>query len=201
MLLIKHHSYYQRCKTKYHWRSVDALLTLIFRMWLGAWVCVFCTSRWLIRRKWTVTYKCQYFTINSSISECNHKCEIRNAEPEIGIDGSCQTLRNPCVDRYRSGFGPPRVSRSGLWTDLEPNRPVFAVQTRNAGGLPGPVANTTCGEIPYCNRRGFENGKWEDQSHSVWEDCIPYAAGYSRGSIVWFRNLLHSTVTQQPGGY
>jgi hypothetical protein len=28
---------------------------------------------------------------------------------------------------------------------LEPNRPVFEVQTRTAGGLPGPVANTTQG--------------------------------------------------------
>jgi len=27
---------------------------------------------------------------------------------------------------------------------LEPNRPVFAVQTRTAGGLPGLVANTNC---------------------------------------------------------
>jgi len=124
------------CKTIYHWRSVDALLTLIFRMWLGAWVCLFCTSRRLIRRKWTVTYQCQYFTINSSISECDHKYGTRNAEPVIGTDGSSQTWPNPRVDWYRSGFGPPRVSGSGFWTVLEPNRPVFAVQIRTAGGLP-----------------------------------------------------------------
>jgi len=31
----------------------------------------------------------------------------------------------------------------GCWTVLEPNRPVFAVQTRIAGGLPGPVAINT----------------------------------------------------------
>ena len=103
---------------------------------------MFSTSRRLIRRKRTVTYHGQYFTINSHISECDHKCETRNAEPEIGTDGSSQTRRNPRVDGYGSGFGPPRVCRSGFWPVLEPNRPVFAVQTRTAGGLPRPVANT-----------------------------------------------------------
>jgi len=71
--------------------------------------------------------------INSSISECDHKYETRNAKLEIGTDGSSQTWRNPRVDGYGSGFGPPRVSMSGFWTVLEPNRPVFAVQTRTAG--------------------------------------------------------------------
>ena len=143
MLLIKHHSYYWRCMTEYHWRSVDILLTLIFRMWLGAWVSVFCTSRRLIRQKWTVTYQCQYFTIRSSISECDHKYETRNAEPEIGPEGSCQTRRNPWIDGYGSGFGPPRVTGWGFRPAWEPNRPVFVVQTQTAGGLPVPVANTT----------------------------------------------------------
>ena len=105
---------------------------------------MFCTSRRLIRQKRTVTYHGQYFTINSRISECDHKCETRNAEPEIGTDGSSQTRQNPRVDGYGSGFGPPRVCGSDFWTVLEPNRPVFAVQTRTAGGLPGPVANTSC---------------------------------------------------------
>jgi len=144
MLLIKHNSYYRRCKTKYRWPSVDALLTLISRMWLGTWVSVFCTSRRLIRRKWTVTYQCQYFTISRSMSECDHKCETRNADPEIGHHASSQIRRNARVDGYGSGFGPPRVSGSGFWPGLEPNRPVFAVQTRTTGGLPGPVANTNC---------------------------------------------------------
>jgi len=143
MLLIKHHTYYWRCKTKYRWHFVDSLLTLIFRMWLGAWVSVFCTSRRLIRWKWTVTYQCQYFRISSSISEYNYKRETRNQEPEVGPDGCSQTRRNPWVDRYRSRFGPPGVSGWGFWPGLESNRPVFAVQTRIAGGLPGPVANTT----------------------------------------------------------
>jgi len=103
---------------------------------------LFCTSRRLIRRKQTVTYHGQYFTINSRISECDHKCETRNAEPEIGTNGSGQTRRNLRVDGYGSGFCPPRVCGSGFWTVLEPHRPVFAVQTRTAGGLPGPIANT-----------------------------------------------------------
>ena len=103
---------------------------------------MFCISRRLIRRKRTVTYHGQYFTINSRISECDHECETRNAEPEIGTDGSSQTRRNPRDDGYGSGFGPPRVCWSGFWLVLEPNQPVFAVQTRTAGGLPGPGANT-----------------------------------------------------------
>jgi len=104
---------------------------------------VFCTSRRLICRKRTVTYHGHYLTTNSRISEYDHKCETRNAEPKIGTDGSSQTRRNPRVDRYGAGFGPPTVCGLGFRTVLEPNRPVFAVQTLTAGGLPGPVANTT----------------------------------------------------------
>ena len=126
------------------WRSVDALLTLICSMWLGAWGSVFYTSRRLIRQESTVTYQCQYFTISSSISYCNHTCETWNADPEIRPNGSSQTRRNPQVDMYGSGFGLPRVSGSGIWPGLEPNRPVSAVQTGTAGRLPRPVAITNC---------------------------------------------------------
>jgi len=111
-------------------------------MWLGVWVCLFGISRRLISRKWTVTYQCQHFTVDRRISECDHKCETRNAEPDIGTDGSNQTRRNPRVNGYGSRFGLPRVSGSGFWMGLEPNRPVLAVQTRTAGRLPRPVANT-----------------------------------------------------------
>jgi len=68
--------------------------------------------------------------------------KTRNAEPDIGTDGSNLTRQNQRVDGYGSGFGPPRLSRSGFWTVLEPNRPVFAGQTRTAGRLPGPIADT-----------------------------------------------------------
>ena len=90
--------------------------------------------------------------INSSITECDHKCETQNAEAEIGTDGSSQTRRNPRVDGYGSGFGLPRVCGSGFWMVLEPNRPLFAVQTRTAGGLPRPVANTSDVSTPLFNR-------------------------------------------------
>jgi len=92
--------------------------------------------------------------IISSISECDHKCETRKAEPDIGTDGSSQTRRNPQVDGYGSGYGPPSVCGSGFWTVLEPNRPVFAVQTQTADGVPGPVANTNIlsSLLPLLNR-------------------------------------------------
>jgi len=90
-----------------------------------------------------VTYRCQYFTINSNISQWDPQCETLNAEPEIGTDRSSQTRRNPQVDQSGTGFGLQRVSRSGFQTRLQPNRPVFAVQIRTASSLPGPVANTT----------------------------------------------------------
>ena len=46
----------------------------------------------------TVPYQCQYFTINSSISECYHKCGTQNAELEIVTNESSQTHQNPRVD-------------------------------------------------------------------------------------------------------
>jgi len=70
---------------------------------------------------------------------------IWNSKPKIGPDSSCQTLQNPFVDRYGAGFWPPRSRRMGFQTVLDPNRTVFPVQTRTAGGLPGPVANTRFG--------------------------------------------------------
>ena len=47
--------------------------------------------------------------------------KTRNAEPEIETDWLSQTLQNPRVDRYPSGFGSPRGSGSGFWMGLEPN--------------------------------------------------------------------------------
>jgi hypothetical protein len=41
------------------------------------------------------------------------------------------------------GNNPPRQSGSGFWTGLELNRSDFLFQTWTAGGLPGPVANTS----------------------------------------------------------
>jgi len=87
-------------------------------------------------------FQWQYFMINSSISECDHQCETRNVEPEIGTNGSIPTRRNPRVAGSWSEFGSPSVSVSGPWTAPELNQSGFAFQTQTAGGLPGPVANT-----------------------------------------------------------
>jgi len=141
MLVIKHHSYYRRCKTTNRGHSVDVLLMLIFRMWLGPWVCVFCISRRLILRKWTVMNLCKYFVMNSSISECDHTCETRNTDPEILAAGFMQTRRNPPAYMNGSGIGPWSISGSGFGTGVEHKQLVFTVQTRTAGGLPWTIAN------------------------------------------------------------
>jgi len=70
------------------------------------------------------------------------KRKTRNSKPDIGTDWSSQTRRNPGVDGYEAGFGPPRSSGPGFWMVLERNRTVVPVQTRTAGGLPRPVAHT-----------------------------------------------------------
>jgi len=67
----------------------------------------------------------------------------RNTEQEVETEGSSQTRHNPQIDRYGSRFGPRWRSRSGFWTVLEPNGTSILIRTRTAGGLPGPVANTT----------------------------------------------------------
>ena len=69
--------------------------------------------------------------------------KTRNAELEIRPNRSSQTWYNPQVNGYGARFGPPKGSGSGFWTVLEPNRTVVLVQTWTAGGLPGPVANTS----------------------------------------------------------
>jgi len=127
---------------------IAALLTLIFRMWEGSCVYFFWLLWRPIHRKWTVMYQCQYFTINSSISECDQKCETRNTEPEIRITRYRQCRQNPQIDGYGSGFGSPRNSGLGSSTGLEPDQAIFAVTTRTAGGLPEPIADTTYDDAP-----------------------------------------------------
>jgi hypothetical protein len=109
-------------------------------------------------------YPCHYVTINSTISECDHKCETRNADPEIGTERSIQTRQMLCVEGYGSRFGPLRVSWSGFWTGLEQKRPVFAVQTRTTGRLPGPVANTTAGSS--ADSRDDATAAWNTTRHN-----------------------------------
>ena len=81
-----------------------------------------------------------------------------NAEPEIGHNGLCQTRQNQGVNGYGARCGPPRSSGSGFWTVQDPNRTDFLVQTRTAGGLPGPVANTI-GVCCYCVNSGSLHGE------------------------------------------
>jgi len=76
-------------------------------------------------------------------------------EPEIGNNSCCQTSHTPQVDRSGCRFAPSRPSRSGFWTGLEPNRPIFGNRTRTAGGLPGPVANTSRRPSSRCFVRIF----------------------------------------------
>jgi hypothetical protein len=161
---------------------------LIFRMWLGLWICLFCTSRRLISWIWTVQYQCQYFTIDISISECDHKCETRNAEPEIGTHRSRKTWRIPRVDQQGTGFDLPRVSGSGVWPRLELNQPGFAVQTRSAVGLPGPIPNTTpCVEfvrngqrrIFVYRNRGNEIARWETTHCGPRREAVGYCVSWT----------------------
>jgi hypothetical protein len=71
---------------------------------------------------------------------------------------------------YGYGVGPPRSSGSGFWTGLEPNRTVFPVQTRNAGGLLGPIANTTQSQLPSVSPDSLDYGL---QVHSIMaSNCI-----------------------------
>jgi len=51
----------------------------------------------------------------------------RNAQPEIGADGSSQTRRSLQVDGYMAWFGSPRSCGSSFWTVQEPNRTIFPV--------------------------------------------------------------------------
>ena len=74
--------------------------------------------------------------------------KTRNTEPEIGTDGSSQIRQNAQVDRYGSTFGPPRRCRSCFRTVVELNRTIWPVRIRSAGGLPGPVVNSSCNLTP-----------------------------------------------------
>jgi len=60
-----------------------------------------------------VTYQCQDFTITSSISECDQKCETRNAESEIVIDGWSKSQQNPCGTCMGPGLAPIKSSGHG----------------------------------------------------------------------------------------
>jgi len=66
-----------------------------------------------------------------------------NAKPDHAADRSSQPQRDPRMDGYGAGFGPPTSGRSGSSTVVETIRTVFPFQSRNAGGSPVPFANST----------------------------------------------------------
>jgi len=102
-------------------------------------------SQYISNSQWYTKVNLLQLTVGYLNATINRK--TRNAEPDIGTDGSSQARQNPRVHRYGAGFRPPRLSGSAFWTGLELNQPVFAGQTQTAGGLPGPVANTSPGQI------------------------------------------------------
>jgi hypothetical protein len=60
-----------------------------------------------MHRKCTVLYQGQYFTIISSISECDHKCATLNAKPQIGTNGLAKPRTSTGLLDMGSGFGQP----------------------------------------------------------------------------------------------
>ena len=123
-------------------KIVDALLMLISSMGQGALVYIFWSQRrpfYLEKHQHTIANIVRS-TVGYLMATMNRT--TRNANPEIGPDGSIQTRRNSPVDGHGAGFGPPSSSASGFWTVLEANRTAFPVQIWTAGRLPGPVANT-----------------------------------------------------------
>jgi hypothetical protein len=70
------------------------------------------------------------------MSECDHNCETRNAEPEKGTDGSGQLQPNLWVSRYGSGLGLQRVRGSAFWPGLEPYGPICRSKPELLAGYP-----------------------------------------------------------------
>jgi len=97
-------------------------------------------GQYIQERQWHTKVNTVQLAVGYLNATINRKTWI--PQPEIGTDGSSQTLRQQQVLGYGSWFGPQRCSGAGLKTGLEPNRTVFVVLTSTACGLPGPVANT-----------------------------------------------------------
>ena len=97
-------------------------------------------TQWIEQRQWCTKVNILHKTVGCVNATINRKA--RKLEPEMGTNVSGQTRQNSRVDGKGSGFVPPRRSGSSFWMVLEPNRTFFPVQTRAAGGSPGPVANT-----------------------------------------------------------
>jgi len=94
-------------------------------------------------------YSTCYDTIRTQILHCSQSC--RNCKVGTAVQfqpGQKHTVLCPVrATKLRGHTG------SGFWTGLEPNWTVYPAQTRIAGGLLRPVANTTHGS--FCG--SYEN--------------------------------------------
>ena len=115
-----------------------------------------------------------HITVTYLTATINRK--TRKGEPETGTDRSSQTRQTPQVDGYQHGFGLPRSCGSGLWMVLEPNRTVYLVQTRTAGGLPGPVANTSS-DGAFTRHKVMDVNMQRDPSRGQREACSSPSEG------------------------
>jgi len=135
-------------------KIVDAPLTLISRIGQGVCLSIFWLYRWPVcpQKQWHTSVNILQLTVGYLTWTINRTS--RNAVPEIELDGSWQTYRNPQVNGNSYGFGLTRISGSGFWTGIERIRPVFLIWTVTAGLLPWPIAITTlpslaCISDPY----------------------------------------------------
>jgi len=87
--------------------------------------------------QWSTKVNIVRFAVGYLNASINRK--TRNTEPEIGINGSGQTMQDLQVDRYGSGFAPPVPSGSRPWTDLEPHRTILRSKPRPLAGYPNPL--------------------------------------------------------------
>jgi len=134
-----------------------------------------CSFPGWVRERWSTYYdhKCgwyiqkeqqptivniSWFTLGYSNVTINRT--TGNAQREIGPDRSIQTRWNPRVNGYVARFGLQRSSGSGVWTVQEPNWTVFPVQTRTAGVLPRPVANTSYPVPNRCRSVQLQSTSW-----------------------------------------
>jgi len=83
--------------------------------------------------------------------------KTRNAEPDIVTDWSSHTGHTPRLDRYGSRFVPPRLSGSGCWPGLKPNRPVLAGQTWTAANTIHAVSKAY---FCFHERKESKSSKW-----------------------------------------
>jgi hypothetical protein len=69
-------------------------------------------------------------------------------EPGIGTDGSRQTVQNPWLMGMGLGLASKELKGLGFGPVLEPDWNVSRVQSRTAGWLPRPIANTHHSRFP-----------------------------------------------------